>query len=175
MKNCLVYVKTKDRVIYLFLFDILIYCVIIFHMTKGDIMAGNGMTWFDLFDTPEKRISFAKSAADQMMVQMKDKNMTIHHWCSEKKKEYTNEDVLFQYFDLIYEGLELYATSYRARIHRDEESLFLPNDGLQQGICKLLEDDIQKYKEALYTVTCYMNYLELIKMERENKRGNYGK
>ena len=97
-------------------------------MTKGDIMAENGMTWFDLFDIPEKRISFAESAADQMMVQMKDENMTIHHWCSEKRKEYTNEDVLFQYFDLIYEGLELYATSYRTRIHRNEESLFLQDE-----------------------------------------------
>ena len=67
-------------------------------MTKGDIMAENGMTWFDLFDTPEKRISFAKSAADQMMVQMKDENMTIHHWCSEKRKEYTNEETIGIHF-----------------------------------------------------------------------------
>lgn len=135
------------------------------------------ISWFDLFKTPEERMFFAKAVADQMLMQMKENNMTIHKWCKNKRNEYKNEDVLFKYFDLIYEGLELYATSYRKRIHRDEESLFLPNDGLQQGICKLLEDDIQEYKEALYIVTCYMNYLELIKMERENKnrRGNYGK
>ena len=94
MKNYLNIVKIKDRVIYLFLFDILIYYVIIFYMTKGDIMAKNGITWFDLFDTPEKRMIFAKSAADQMMVQMKEENITIHTWCKAKKEEFTNEDIL---------------------------------------------------------------------------------
>ena len=132
-------------------------------------MAKNGITWFDLFDTPEKRMIFAKSAADQMMVQMKEENITIHTWCKAKKEEFTNEDILFQYFDVILEGLSVYANLYSTRISRDEENLFLPDDGLQKEICESIKNDIQDKKEALSDIEYYMNYLEQIKIEREDK------